>query len=297
MTDFSQGIAYIDDEYMPVAEARIPVLDWGFLHSDATYDVTHTWQGRFFRIDDYLDRFLESMVRLRMSVPYSRAEIRAIMFDLVRRSGLRDAYVEIVCTRGLPAPGSRDPRSCTNRFFAFAIPFVWIANDALRQRGLNLLISRQQRIPPESIDPRIKNYHWLDMVMGLFEAYDHGADTAILVDVEGNLVEGPGFNVFARCGDRIVTPARGVLEGVTRMTLLELLADRELEVVQGPLSPAAARGADEVFITSTAGGVMPVTRISGEIVGDGRPGVLTASLNDAYWALHDDPKFSEAIEY
>ena len=81
------------------------------------------------------------------------------------------------------------------------------------------------------------------------------------------------------------------------MTLLELLADRELEVVQGPLSPAAARGADEVFITSTAGGVMPVTRISGEIVGDGRPGVLTASLNDAYWALHDDPKFSEAIEY
>lgn len=297
MTDFSQGIAYIDDEYMPVAEAKIPVLDWGFLHSDATYDVTHTWQGRFFRIDDYLDRFLESMTRLRMSVPYSRAEIRAIMFDLVRRSGLRDAYVEIVCTRGLPAAGSRDPRSCTNRFFAFAIPFVWIANHELRKQGLNLLISRQQRIPPESIDSRIKNYHWLDMVMGLFEAYDHGADTAVLVDFEGNLVEGPGFNVFARSGDRIVTPARGVLEGVTRMTLLELLGDRQLEVVQGPLSPSMARGADEMFITSTAGGVMPVTRISGQVVGDGKPGVLTASLNDAYWALHDDPKFSEAIEY
>ena len=297
MTDFSQGIAFIDDEYLPVAEAKIPVLDWGFLHSDATYDVAHTWRGRFFRVDDYLDRFLESMTRLRMSVPYGRAEIRAIMFDLVRRSGLRDAYVEIVCTRGLPAPGSRDPRSCTNRFFAFAIPFVWIANDAMRQQGLNLLISRQQRIPPESIDPRIKNYHWLDMVMGLFEAYDHGADTAVLVDADGNIVEGPGFNVFARCGDRIVTPAHGVLEGVTRMTLLELLGDRGLEVVQGPLSPAAARGADEMFITSTAGGVMPVTRISGEAVGDGKPGALTASLNDAYWALHDDPKFSEAIEY
>jgi branched-chain amino acid aminotransferase len=153
MTDFSQGAAFIDDEYVPVADARIPVLDWGFLHSDATYDVAHAWRGRFFRIDDYLDRFHGSMAKLRMSVPYSREQIRSIMFELLRRSGLRDAYVEIVCTRGLPAPGSRDPRSCENRFLAFAIPFVWIANDELRETGLNLLISRQQRIPPESVDP------------------------------------------------------------------------------------------------------------------------------------------------
>jgi branched-chain amino acid aminotransferase len=297
MSDSSQGVAFIDDEYIPVAEARIPVLDWGFLHSDATYDVAHAWRGRFFRIEDYLDRFHASMETLRMSVPYSREQIRSIMFELVRRSGLRDAYVEIVCTRGLPAPGSRDPRSCENRFLAFAIPFVWIADDSLREQGLDLLISRQQRIPPESVDPRIKNYHWLDMVMALFEAYDHGADTAVLVDAEGNLVEGPGFNVFVRQGDRIITPDRGVLKGVTRATILELLAKEDLKLTQGALSAAAARTADEVFITSTAGGVMPVTRISAEAVGDGRPGALTAKLNDAYWALHDDPGFSVAIEY
>ena len=83
------------------------MLDWGFLHSDATYDVAHAWHGRFFRIDDYLDRFHASMAKLRMSVPYSREQIRSIMFELVRRSGLPDAYVEIVCTRGLPAPGSQ----------------------------------------------------------------------------------------------------------------------------------------------------------------------------------------------
>ncbi len=297
VNDLSQGVAFIDDEYIPVAEARIPVLDWGFLHSDATYDVAHAWRGRFFRIDDYLDRFHAGMEKLRMSVSYSREQIRSIMFELVRRSGLRDAYVEIVCTRGLPAPGSRDPRSCENRFLAFAIPFVWIADDSLREQGLDLLISRQQRIPPESIDPRIKNYHWLDMVMALFEAYDHDADTAVLVDAEGNLVEGPGFNVFVRQGDRVITPDRGVLKGVTRSTILELLAKEELKVTQGALSAAVARTADEVFITSTAGGVMPVTRISAETVGDGRPGALTTKLNDAYWALHDDPGFSVAIEY
>jgi len=297
MSDLSQGAAFIDAEYIPVAEARIPVLDWGFLHSDATYDVAHAWHGKFFRIDDYLDRFHASMEKLRMSVPYSREQIRSIMFELVRRSGLRDAYVEIVCTRGIPAAGSRDPRSCENRFLAFAIPFVWIADDNLREQGLNLLISQQQRIPPESVDPRIKNYHWLDMVMALFEAYDHGADTAVLVDAEGNLVEGPGFNVFARQGDTVITPARGVLEGVTRATILELLVKEDLQLIQGSLTAAMAQTADEVFITSTAGGVMPVTRIAGQPVGDGRPGALTAKLNNAYWALHDDPAYSVAIEY
>jgi branched-chain amino acid aminotransferase len=219
------------------------------------------------------------------------------MFELVRKSGLRNAYVEIVCTRGMPAPGSRDPRSCENRFLAFAIPFVWIANDDMRARGLDLMISSRQRIPPEAVDPRVKNYHWLDMVMALFEAYDEGADTVVLVDAHGNLVEGPGFNVFVRQGDTVITPKKGVLEGVTRMTILELLARENIQVKQQELPAPTAREADEAFITSTAGGVMPVTRISGEQVGDGRPGDLTTKLNDAYWALHDDPELNIEVEY
>ena len=297
MIDFSAGAAFIDGEYLPVAEAKIPVLDWGFLHSDATYDVAHVWRGKFFRVDEYLDRFQTSMERLRMSIPYDREQIRSIMFELVRKSGLRNAYVEIVCTRGMPAPGSRDPRSCENRFLAFAIPFVWIANDDMRARGLDLMISSRQRIPPEAVDPRVKNYHWLDMVMALFEAYDEGADTVVLVDAHGNLVEGPGFNVFVRQGDTVITPKKGVLEGVTRMTILELLAREDIQVKQQELPAPTAREADEAFITSTAGGVMPVTRISGEQVGDGRPGDLTTKLNDAYWALHDDPELNIEVEY
>ena len=297
MADLSKGAAFINDQYVPVAEASLPVLDWGFLHSDATYDVAHVWRGRFFRIDEYLDRFERSMKSLRMSVPYSREQIREVMFELVRRSGLRDAYVEIICTRGMPAPGSRDPRTCTNRFMAFAIPFVWIADEKLRAQGLNLLVSQYQRIAPESIDPRIKNYHWLDMVMGLFEAYDAGADSAVLVDAVGNLVEGPGFNVFVRRGERVITPARGVLEGVTRATVLELLVAENVQVSTELLPAATARAADEVFITSTAGGVMPVTRIAGQTVGDGLPGALTTRLNQAYWALHDDPDYTIAVDY
>ncbi len=297
MTDYSKGAAFIDGEYVAVADAKIPVLDWGFLHSDATYDVAHTWKGRFFRVDEYIERFRDSMEKLRMSIPYDHAQIREIMFELVRLTGLRDTYVEIVCTRGVPPPGTRDPRKCQNRFIAFVVPFVWIANDEKRAAGLDLLISSRQRIPPESVDPTIKNYHWLDMTMALFEAYDRGADTTILVDARGDLTEGPGFNIFARHGDTVTSPEHGVLHGVTRLTLLELIERRNLHINRGRLTAAAARAADEVFITSTAGGVMPVTRIDGKPVGDGKPGELTARLNDAYWALHDDPDYNDAVEY
>ena len=126
----------------------------------------------------------------------------------------------------------------------------------------------------------------------------HGAmEVEEIGDAEGNLVEGPGFNVFVRTGDTVITPARGVLEGVTRECMLELLQRENLQVKLEPLTAATAKTADEVFLTSTAGGVMPVTRISDHQVGDGRPGYLSAKLNDGYWAMHDDPELNIEVDY
>ncbi len=107
---YADGAAFMEGEYVPIAEARIPILDWGFLHSDATYDVVSVWDGRFFRLEDHLDRFERGVARLRMKLPYDRDRIRDIVFECVRKTGLRRAYVEIVATRGMPRPGSRDPR-------------------------------------------------------------------------------------------------------------------------------------------------------------------------------------------
>lgn len=293
----AEGAAWIDNEIVPVAEARLPLLDWGFLHSDATYDVAHVWNGRFFRLDDHIDRFLASMEALRMSVPHDRDAIADILVELVRRSGLREAYVEMICTRGLPAPGSRDPRTCSNRFLAFAVPFIWIADPQKQESGLHLIVSERRRIPPTSIDPRVKNYHWLDMVMALFEAYERSGETAVTVDVAGNLVEGPGFNVFAVRNGALYTPAAGILEGITRHTIIELAGEAQYPVHEQELHAAEARSADELFLTSTAGGVMPVTRIDDETVGDGTPGPITRDLRDRYWALHEDPRRVRVIDY
>jgi branched-chain amino acid aminotransferase len=232
-----------------------------------------------------------------MSLPYSGEEIAEILEECVRRSGLRDAYVQMTCTRGVPPRGVRDPRLCQNRFYAFAQPFVWIANEEQRRDGLRMAISSVQRIPPEAVDPRIKNFHWLDLTMGIFEAYDRDAVVAVLVDRDGCVTEGAGFNVFAVHDGRLATPHRGVLEGVTRRTVIELAGDLAIPCDLRPLSADDLRDADEVFITSTAGGVMPVTVLDGRILSNGKPGAITSRIHDAYWRRHEEDGLSKAVDY
>ena len=101
-------------------------MDSGFTRSDVTYDVVAVWNGKFFRLQDHLNRFERGWKRLRMNPELSVAQMREILFECVRRSGLRNAYVEMIISRGLDEEGSRDPRRFRNRFYAYAIPYVWI---------------------------------------------------------------------------------------------------------------------------------------------------------------------------
>ena len=115
---FPSGTAYIDGRFCPLSEARISILDWGFLRSDATYDVVHVWRRRFFRLETHLDRFLSSVEKLRLRLPFGREGLREILIECARRSGLDDTYVEMICTRGRSPTFSRDPRDAVNRFMA-----------------------------------------------------------------------------------------------------------------------------------------------------------------------------------
>lgn len=261
-------------------------MDWGFTRSDATYDVVHVWDGKFFRLDDHLDRFWRGVARLRYTLPVNEDGVRHILTELVAQTGLTSAYVAFIATRGVPKPGSRDPRHCQNRFYAFAIPFVWIADPEKQKTGLNMAVATRQRIAPESVDPTVKNYHWLDFQVALLEAYDDGAETVVLLDRAGNVCEGPGFNVFVVKDGAVTTPRRGALEGITRQTVIELCHKLNYDIDVCDVSSGALRKSDEVFITSTAGGVMPVTRVDGVPLGDGVPGPVYTAIHAAYWALH-----------
>jgi branched-chain amino acid aminotransferase len=158
-------------------------------------------------------------------------------------------------------------------------------------------ISDIPRIPPDSVDPLVKNYHWLDMDMALFGAYEHDVQLVVLRDREGGVTEGPGFNVFALVDGSWRTPASGTLHGITRRTAIELLREGGARVEEAPLPAAELRRAGEVFVTSTAGGVIPVTAIDGDPVGTGRPGERTLDLHERYWARHADPAFTTPVRY
>ena len=287
----------MNGNFIQLSEARISVLDWGFLRSDATYDVVHVWKGRFFRLDKHIDRFFQSTEKLRMPCTVSRIDLKKILAGCVERSGLDNAYVEMIQTRGMSPNFERDPRKSEPRFIAFAVPFGWILKPEEFGKGLDVLVSNRRRISPNSVDSSIKNYHWLDLVSGMFEAYDNGHDTVILTDEENNITEGPGFNIFCVDETGLNSPNKGVLEGITRQTVLDLAKELNVPFQLRPISLETLKSSNEVFATSTAGGIMPITKINGLPIGRGATGAITRKLHKTYWDKHSDPAWSVSKDY
>jgi branched-chain amino acid aminotransferase len=235
----------------------------------------------FFCLDDHIARFFRSCRNLRLSCPYSEHELANVLSRLVQQTGLTDAYVQMIATRGLPAPDSRDLRTCKNTFLAFCVPYVHITPDS--GRGfLDAIISDRPRISASSVPSSIKNYHWIDFELGLLEAYERGGNTVLLTDGSGGVTEGPGFNVFGWRNGEMFTPDTNILEGITRNVVLEIAGDLKMKVRQRTVSPAELRDADEVFATSTAGGIMPVRSIDGHALPN-MPGPVTQEIARIYW--------------
>ena len=299
MTDWAKGAAWMAGRVVPIDEAAIPVTDWGLVHSDITYDVAPVWEGGFFRLGDYLDRFEASMAALRLDTGLDRAEIRAALHAIVARSGLRAAYVAMVASRGVPlVAGTRDPRQCANHFYAWCVPYIRLIAPEAEERGVSAWIAKEaRRIPPESVDPRVKNYHWGDFTRGLMEAKDRGHETVILTDLGGNVAEGPGFNVFAVKDGGVVTPDTGCLEGVTRRTVLEICAGEGIAAEVRPLPVAELMEADEVFLSSTAGGPVPLVRIDDRTFSNGAAGPVASHVRARYWEWIMRPEMRDEVNY
>lgn len=294
----SAGIGFMDGAYLPVSEMRLPVTDMGFQLGDMCYDAIHVHKGRFFRLKDHLDRWEHAIAERRYdSLGYDRPQVAEVLNGCVARAGLTEAMITFVATRGSPATAHKDLRTCKNRLLAWAVPYYSVLSAAEAETGSDIIVAKTIRIPLEAVDPRIKNFGRLDFVRALFEAYDAQARYAVLLDAEGNLTEGRGWNIFVLRGGVLQSPDRGVLEGITRKTVVELSARLNIECLMTRVPVDTLLRADEVFISSTAGGVMPVRSVDRTPIGDGTPGPVTMRIREMYWKLHEDPAYSTPVRY
>jgi branched-chain amino acid aminotransferase len=299
MNTLSQGAAWMGGQIMPVSDAKIGVTDWGVTHSDIGYDVVAVWKGAFFRLDDYVDRFLASIKVMHMNIGMERSDIIEVLHEIVSASGLQSSYVAMVASRGRnPIAGSRDPRDCENHFYAWCVPYVHIVKQDIADHGTSVWIAKSmRRIPDTSVDPQVKNYHWGDFTSGLFEAKENGFETTLLLDHSGNITEGPGFNVFAVFGDTVVTAERGVLHGITRKTALEMAQARGLKTETRALPLEKFWQADEIFLTSSGGGIIPVTQVDEHHFSNGAPGPVARHLRQDYFEWLEQERFRTPIAY
>ncbi len=297
---WAEGAAFIIDRFVPLGQAAVPITDLGFLRGDAVYDVVSVSRGQFFRLSDHQARFARSCSRMLLRNPFTPEKVARLLNALVARTGLKDAYIWWAVTRGsnpaLPADRLHSDRF-TNRFYAFAIPYVFIKDDADRQAGINLHIAKDYiRIPANAVDPRAKNFNSLDLSMSLFEAGRHGAGWSVMTDGNGALAEAPGSNVFVVRDGRVMTPELGCLEGITRLTAIELCRETGLEAAVGRVTVDDLMSAEEVFLTSSAGGILPVSRVDGVPVRQG-VGPVSAKIHNLYWERRWQGWHGLAVDY
>jgi len=274
---------WIDGDIVDAREARIPVTDHGLLYGDGVFEGIRVFGRRVFRLDDHLARLECGARTIGLELPWPLSRIREIVLETVRAHGSDDAYVRLIVTRGEGALGV-DPTTCLRPRLICLVDDVAIYPDEKLARGIDLVTASLRRPPADVLDPRVKSLNYLNNVLAKLEARQRGADEALLLNHAGMVAEAAVANVFVQRGGELATPpgTDGALEGITRATVLELAGQLGIPAREKTLGRFDLFAADEVFLTGSGAGIVPVRSLDGRVIGDGRPGAVYAKLRSAY---------------
>ncbi|MCS6798146.1 MAG: aminotransferase class IV [Myxococcota bacterium] len=275
-----RALAWVDGEVLPVERARLPLLDRGVLYGDGVFEVVRTYGGRPFALDEHLARLERSASRIGIALPATAADIDAVVERLLREAGAGDAYVRIIVTRG-EGPIGYDPSAARDPRLVVLVAPLPPLPAGLHENGAEVRLVPCSRPTDEARAAGAKVSDYLANLLALAEARRAGAYEAVLVGPAGEVLEGASSNVFVVDEQgRLRTPPTSarILAGITRAHVLEVARAARLVVEQRVLFPPDLYGAREAFITSTLREVVPVVRVDGWTVGDGRPGPVTRAL-------------------
>lgn len=280
-------LVYLSNVGRPVepAEARVSVFDRGFLYGDSIYETMRTAGGHPVELSRHLARLRRSGEGIFLLLPFSDEVIERAIDETHEASGNDESYVRIIVTRG-EGPIALDTRGVESPTFVVIVAPLVVPNAEQYVRGLSAVIVDVEKAGGGLVDPGIKTGNYLNNILALRQAIARGGEDAIMCNAEGHVAEGATSNVFAVAAGELLTPhlRAGLLPGITREVVCELAADIGRPVCHTTVRPSDLRAADEVFLTSSVRGIMPVTRLDGQTIGDGQAGPITRELHERYQA-------------
>jgi branched-chain amino acid aminotransferase len=267
---------YLDGQFVDEAEAKISVFDHGLLYGDGIFEGIRLYEGNVFRLDAHLDRLWCSAKAILLTIPISRREMAEAVCESCRQNSLRDGYIRLVVTRGVGDLGL-SPWLCRK-------PSVFIIADKIAlyppehyTNGLSIVTVPTRRVGPAALPPMVKSLNYLNNILAKIEARQAGALEAIMLNDAGFVAECTGDNIFIVHQGRLLTPAaqQGALKGITRETIFSVAQALSLPVEEHDLTRYDLWNADECFLTGTGAEVIPVVKLDGREIGDGKPGPVT----------------------
>ena len=277
---------WIDGKFYDRDTAVISVFDHGLLYGDGVFEGIRAYAGRIFRLDAHLDRLYGSAKGICLDIPLARPEMAAMVTAAFGKSGMRDAYLRLVVTRGVGDLGL-DPRKCPKPSVICIVDTIRLWPQECYERGLVCLTAATPISHKESLSPRIKSLNYLAHILAKIEGIAANVDEVVMLDSAGYVAEASGMNLFAVLNHTLRTPPpySGILRGVTRDAVIELARDAGYGVEELPLNRYDLYTADEVFLTGTAAEVVGVSRLDGRAIGAGAAGPITRDLAARFRAL------------
>lgn len=274
-------VCYLNGDYTPLAQARISPLDRGFLFGDSVYEVLPVFDGRMFRFREHFDRLARSLREIRLDSPHTHEQWLSILSELIARNGGNDMYVYVQVTRGMEFGRNHAfPETVKPTVFALASQLPALTPE-LRENGMIAITVEDFRWGRCDI----KTTALLANVLMKQQAAEAGAQEAIIVR-DGEVLEGSSTSIFVVRNGVLVTPANShrILPGTTRDVALEL-ATGVMPIEIRPITVEEMRNADEVWLSAATRDVLPITRIDGRPIGDGRPGPWWQTVSAAFAEL------------
>lgn len=279
----NQPVLWIDGAWKTKETATVSVYDHGLLYGDGIFEGLRIYSGAIFRLEAHLARLEDSARALLITLPLGRAEFRDLLNEAVGRWAKPDGYIRLVVTRGVGTLGL-DPNRCPKPSVILIVDDIQLYPAELYATGIPIVTASTRRTPRSSAEARVKSLNYLNNILAKIEAQQAGCLEALMLNTEGLVAECTADNLFLVKNGVLKTPSaiHGALEGITRATVLDLAAGLGLPTEETAVALFDVYTADEVFMTGSGAEIMPITRVDGRSIRDGKPGPVTSRLLEAF---------------